>query len=266
MTGRPKAEPFTTTLIEWRDAGCPPLLLSVAQVAVWAKVSIMMVNTYCKKGVLFRHDSPPNKSKIPTDDPKNMEWLLDRVGYEPRELRTGGKPTHAANQPAAPAATRTMKYPLTAPPPPPPPPGDRMPPAEQHGPGEDMLNLEQILHALETLDLTKISAAGVQKVARLETALKTRADRMAKRGQLIDRALVSTVFNRLYQIDSNELKTIGAKVAPDVGAELGVEDPETLLRIEKRIEDEILKVLAHIKRTLDDFLRGVDAEPIEDIV
>lgn len=235
-------------------------MLSVKDVAEMVGITTMQVNNYCTTNRLFRYANGPNKSRIPTDHAGNREFLLDRIGYQPPELK-GGPRLRVGAPPIEAQLSRVMKYPLTAPPPPP---SDRMPSAEQYGPGEDMLRLEEVLEAVQSLDLTRLSAAAVQKVARLETALKTRADREYKRGQLIDRALVSTVFNRLYQIDSNELKTIGAKVAPDVGAEFGVEDTETLLRIEKRIEDEILRVLAHIKQVMDDFLRGVGAETIEE--
>jgi hypothetical protein len=124
--------------------------------------------------------------------------------------------------------------------------------------------LEVVLDAISRMDLTALPSAAVQKVARLESAFKTRVERETKQGLLIERRLVSTVFARLYQIDTNELRTIGAKVAPDVAAELGVEDPATQLRIEKRIDDEILKVMAHSKRLMDDFLVTVGAAPIPD--
>lgn len=239
------------TYAEWKAAGCPPLLLSVKHVSEWCNISVMQANNYCKDGRLFRYPDGPSKSKIPTDDAKNLEWLLNRDGFEKNELQSPGRPTKqpaAPKAPRAPAAPRN-KYVIE---------GDDEPVVYPC----DVLDTELLLDALHNLDFSQISAQAVQKVARIETALKTRADREAKRGLLIERVLVSTVFARLYQVDTNELRTIGAKVAPDVAAELGVEDPETILKIEKRIDDEVLKVLSHIKRLMDDFLVGVGGEPV----
>jgi hypothetical protein len=112
------------------------------------------------------------------------------------------------------------------------------------------------------MDMSMLTGADVQKVARLESALKTRVEREAKRGQLIERKLVQTVFGRLYQIDSNQLKTLGAKLAPDIAGEMGIEDTGSLLRIEQKIDEEVSKMLAHIKRLIDDFLVGIGGEAV----
>jgi hypothetical protein len=124
------------------------------------------------------------------------------------------------------------------------------------------LDLDAVLEAISQMDMSMLTGADVQKVARLESALKTRVEREAKRGQLIERKLVQTVFGRLYQIDSNQLKTLGAKLAPDIAGEMGIEDTGSLLRIEQKIDEEVSKMLAHIKRLIDDFLVGIGGEAV----
>jgi hypothetical protein len=123
------------------------------------------------------------------------------------------------------------------------------------------IDAEEVLARLSSLDIRQLTPADVGKVARLESALKTRVEREHKRGLLIERSTVQTVFGRLHTIDVNELRTLGAKLAPDVAGLLGVDDPEKLLQVEKRIDDEVLKSLAHIKRVLNDFLKRAGGEP-----
>jgi len=227
------------TFQQWLDSGRPSLELSTQQLADWLVPSIskQRVNKFCTQGALYREGS-----KIRTDHPRNAEWLQGRIGCAPPPKDSAGRKGGRYDQVKV---TPSVVPPAT---------GD-----EETGLGN--LDLEAILDAISRLDLSRLSGADIQKVARLETALKTRVEREAKRGLLIERRLVQTVFGRLYQIDSNEMKTLGAKIAPDLAGEFGVEDPEVLLRVEKRIDDEVLKVLAHIKRLLDDFLLGVGGEP-----
>lgn len=238
---RPKRTGPPISYTDWKTLGCPPLDLVVKDVAEWCGLSAMQINNYCKNGTLVREDG-----KIRTAHPANQAWLSDRYGVQRSELHlNAGRP---AKDPANPKSATPRKRPLESDP-------DALE-------ALDAIDPEAWLEALESLDLKKLSSADVQKVERIERTMKIRVERELKRGQLIDRATVSSVFARFYQIDTNELRTIGAKVAPDVAAELGVEDPETLLRIEQLIDGEIIKVLQHVKRLKDDFLEGCGAEPI----
>lgn len=239
--GRKPAEPAPMTFLQWKGSGCPPLVLTVAHVAAWCNTSIMTVNKACLAGHLLRADA-----KIRTDEPVNMAWLLDRGGQPPRDLSSPGRP----RKPESELAPRTVRLPPV------------MPPATGEEYVNDTLTLDLVLDALNTHDFSKLPGPAVQKMQRLEAALKTRVDREAKRGGLIDRNLVSVVFAKRYQIDTNQLRPLAAKVAPDLAAELGVEDPETVLKIEKRLDDEISRILTHVKRLMDDFLKGIGTATI----
>lgn len=239
--GRPGSKPAPMTLKEWKAAGCPPLQLSVIQAAEWAGISRARVNDYVKRGILHRENS-----KIPTDHPGNQEWLLDRDGFERNELQAPGR------KPGTPSPQRRG---YVAP-----------PPADPDTPPDalDTIDWDVVLDAISRMDLSKLSNAAVQKIQRIEAAYKTRVEHQAKRGKLIDRTLVQTVLGRMYQIDSDQIKPLGAKLAPAIGGMCGVEDTATLLLIEKHVDEETHRILSHIKRLMDDFLIGVGAQPVED--
>lgn len=244
--GRKPAEPAPMTFLQWKGSGCPPLVLTVAHVAAWCNTSIMTVNKACLAGHLLRADA-----KIRTDEPVNMAWLLDRGGQPGWDVTSAGRP-RKDGAPNAPRSLGRLSTPAASP----------MPPATGEEYVNDTLTLDLVLDALNTHDFSKLPGPAVQKMQRLEAALKTRVDREAKRGGLIDRNLVSVVFAKRYQIDTNQLRPLAAKVAPDLAAELGVEDPETVLKIEKRLDDEISRILTHVKRLMDDFLKGIGTATI----
>lgn len=129
--------------------------------------------------------------------------------------------------------------------------------------GLDTIDWDVVLEAVSRMDLSQLSNAAVQKIQRIEAAYKTRVEHQTKRGKLIDRTLVATVLGRLYQIDSDQIKPLGAKVAPMVGGLCGVEDVATLLKIEQLVDEETHRILQHVKRLMDDFLIGIGAEPVE---
>lgn len=240
------------TFEEWVIASYPPLSMSVKQVAMWLGMTAQHINSYCKRGLLVRD----YHSQIKTDHPENLAWFINRVGADVRP-KAGGRGRFDNTVESKPKPAKVKPAPT---------PGREWGDKEPRwitNPGGDSgeVDLETILDALNNLDLNKLPGAHVQKIQRLESALKTRVERMQKRGQLIDRALVSTVFGRLYQIHSNEFRTLGAKLAPSVGGELGVENPEALLRIEQYIDDEVIGILSHVKRVFDKFLQDVGAEP-----
>lgn len=232
---RPKLQPPSLTYPEWIAAGRPSLALSTQQLAEWLvpPISKQRINDLCKQGALFR-----DGSKILTDQARNAAWLLNREGTEPahkpvgRWVHPGGvKPPPAVRPPA-------VDYDTTS------------------------LDLEVVLEAISQQDLSMFKSADIKKARDLESALKTRVEREQKRGLLIERSLVQTVFGRLYQLDSNQFKTLGAKLAPELAGQFGIEDPAALLKVEALIDAEVLKILSHIKRLLDDFLVGVGGEAV----
>lgn len=126
---------------------------------------------------------------------------------------------------------------------------------------EDILSnidADEVLSRLSSVDIRNLSPADVGKVARLESALKTRVERQKKRGELIDRTIVQNVFGKLHTIDVNEWRTLGARLAPDIASIAQVDEPEKILQIERAVDDEVIKVLTHVKYTLGEFLRTTE--------
>lgn len=155
------------------------------------------------------------KRLIDTDHPTNAKWLEERK---------------------------------TAPDPPKPP-GRWLTPTTDE---EELTDALSVL--LATQDIRTLDHGTVQKVQRIESALKTRVDRQNKRGELIDRSLVQMVLGKIYQVDVQQFRMLGAKLSPDLCGLMGVDDPVIQLMVEQRIEGEILKSLEHIKRIINEFL------------
>ena len=190
--------------------------LSVKEFGAYIKppVSRQAVNNAVVRGHIVRGQD----KKIDTEHPINAAWLRSRKTGNHRPKPTGfGKP-------------------LAAPEP------------------EPALDAETLLLRISEGNLREVPKLELDKMHKLETLLKVRVEREAKRGELIDRSLVSSVFGKLYTVDSNELKTLGIKLSPDLSAIFEADDPEKILAAEKRIDDEIMKVLSHIKRIMDDAL------------
>lgn len=228
---RPPLAPPPMTYQQWVAAGHPPLSLSIAQMAPWLEPPLS--GQAIRNAVELQKMNKDGKY-IHTADARNFQWIKDREGIDPTQHK--GRPrgqTQPARQAVAP------------------------PPAMDYGDHDDQLDLQEILNAIEHMDLRKLSNSAVQKIRGMEAALKVRVEREMKRGQLIDRTLVTTVFSRLYQIDSNELRTLGAKLSPELCGKLGIEEPGAQLEVEKMIDNEVLKVLAHIKRLIDKFLGDI---------
>ena len=96
-----------------------------------------------------------------------------------------------------------------------------------------------------------------------ESALKVEVERNKARGVLIKRDLVQRVFAKLYTIDSNELKPLGDKLAPELAAIFESDDPKLILKVNKKIEKEIFRSLGHVKRLMNDFLIKIGTEKIK---
>jgi hypothetical protein len=165
--------------------------------------------------------------KFDTDHPINASWL---AGY----------PYAVQPKPASTRHCTTATPGVTI-----------VPPPESEG-GD----AEELLEQVANLDFAKLTKAQIDKIKSLESALKIRVERQHKRRELIERSLVQAVFGRLYQLDANQWKTLSAKLAPTVAGVAGVDDPEKILAIEQCIDDEVCKVLAHLKRLLNDALVG----------
>jgi len=208
--------------------------LTVSQFAksLTPPVSRQRINELCNRGDLVRADG-----FVDTENPKNARWLKFRE--------------------EAPDPTR---------------PSGRWGPRPDHDTASDLTDGEgmteeeatsALADMLKKIDIRSIAYHDVQKVQKIEQALKTRIEREHKRGDLIDRVLIKSVFAQLYQVDSQQLRMLGARLAPDVSGILGIDDPTLVLMVEARIEGEVLKALTHIKRIINEFLESIGTNGIE---
>jgi hypothetical protein len=184
--------------------------------------------------LLGRGDLIKEAKKINTDNPTNAAWL---AGY-PHHSQP--KPVNYAGSVAAGGTpVQVVPRPVATP---------------------EEIDAEALLEQVANLDLRTLSKAIIDKIRVLETALKIRVERQQRMGLLIERKLVSVTFGKLYQIDTNELRPIGAALSPEIAGVLGVDDPEKILQVEQIIDAKVMKVLAHIQRLMNDFLVRVGAE------
>lgn len=120
---------------------------------------------------------------------------------------------------------------------------------------------ESILDDISGDGITR-SAAELQKIkATIEhTVLKIKRERQ----ELIDRSLVESLIAVISTIDTNELLTIPANVAPEIAGICGKSDNKTILKITQFLSKKTYAYLEHKKRILTDWLKRVDAEVSKD--
>lgn len=135
--------------------------------------------------------------------------------------------------------------------------------SDKPGAGED-INLADYLHeniAMSDLSLlSKQSAERLKIIAQIkQIQVKTEKDR----GELISRELVSRFLGKMYTIDVNEFRPMGASLAPELAAIAGIDDSEKIIKIGERIEKEVFVILKHSKRLLKDFLTSLKVEKVK---
>jgi len=108
-----------------------------------------------------------------------------------------------------------------------------------------------------------LSRATTDKLKTIEQihALRIKTDK--ERQELIDRDLVRRLFSKMYLIDTNELKTLADKLPADIAGLAGIDDQKVIMEIGERIEREVYRSLAHIKRLINDLFEEIGAEVIE---
>lgn len=206
------------------------MVLTVAQFAPMIGISKVRMYHYVQKGHVVME-----AGKINTDHPTNAAWVASRDAI-PADSPFYKPPT----PPPALGGTYTNRgRPRTV------------------NSDTELFDPDAIDQLCATGNFAAVAKADIEKLYKYEAMQKIRAEREYKRGDLIDRKLVQTVFGRLYQLESNEVKTLGARVSAEICGLCGVEDAEAVLQVEKRIDDEVVKILGNVKRLFDDFLRGI---------
>jgi len=95
-------------------------------------------------------------------------------------------------------------------------------------------------------------------------AEKLELENQKKRGELVDRALVSQVFGEIYSVHRSILLNIGPGLSDSLAAISDTAAAEKTLKMQELIDNEIYSALAAIKAAINKFLRQVKADEIND--
>lgn len=126
---------------------------------------------------------------------------------------------------------------------------------------EETKFLESILSGKTVINsLDHLSKTSIERIKIIEQIRKLRIDTDESLNKLISRELVKKVFSQLYAIDINEFKTLGPAISQEIITIMGVGDEKQIREIEDMIDKHLRKVLQHIKRITDDFLKSIEAE------
>ena len=170
--------------------------------------------------------------KLDVNNPTNKEYLSNK-----KTTKIMGKKTHETQAIKADKSKTDNKKPST--------------------------NKDNVSIVEDREDLNTISHASANKLKTIESIRKIQIANDAARLELVSRESVKKVFSKLYQIDVNQLRTLGPNLSPDIAALIGTDDNEVMLKISDLVDKEIFVILKQIKRLLNDFLKNMKADEIE---
>ena len=130
-------------------------------------------------------------------------------------------------------------------------------PLESSPPSE--ININNLLDfENEDIDLSKFTQTDLKKIQVLESAKKNALERKMKRGDLVDRKLLSVFLGKIYTIEVNQLKPIADKSPSKIAAIFENEDAEKMLKVSQILAEDIAQALNHIQHTTDRFLDSIN--------
>ena len=176
--------------------------------------------------------------KLDTDNPINQDYIRKKG----KEIPTKST-TNASNSKKKPRKKVTKKTPQKQQNIPVP----QTPEDDENGTSNDLLKTIVTKNALD-----------VQKT--LEQVKHLQVKTSKERGELISRDIVKLAFAKLFKVDTGELRTLGAKLAPDIASIFGISDDAKILEAKEYIEEEVFVVLKHIKRIYADALKTIDVD------
>jgi hypothetical protein len=115
------------------------------------------------------------------------------------------------------------------------------------------INIEPGRDPLEYLDEDELD-----RLKRIEDIKTKRIKNAASRFELVERQLVKVVMGKIHTVDTQELLTLPAKMAPLICGMCGVEDPEKIREAEVAIETEVYTALQNIQNIISEFLETVE--------
>ncbi|MEE9499575.1 MAG: hypothetical protein V3V24_09580 [Nitrospinaceae bacterium] len=113
------------------------------------------------------------------------------------------------------------------------------------------------LSAISDYGLGSLDISQLDRLKTIEQTLKIRQQREAARGDLIPRSTVKIIFNKLHAVDNSEFKTMEDRLTPAICGIFGEpDDSDNALEIRKMLNNEIIKILRHSKRIINDYLQN----------
>lgn len=205
-----------------------------AEFARIAGVSKVYITKLCKSGALVRTPA----GKLDTNNQVNKAFLVGQKekGKKPKINPVSAKETAAAKKEEPEVSVKV----------------------------EESKFLESILSGERVIDsLDHISKTSIDRIKIIEQIRNLRINTDERLNMLIPRELVKKVFSQLYAIDINEFKTLGPAISQDIITIMSVGDEKRIMEIESMVDKHLRKVLQHIKRIFDDFLKLIEVEGIE---
>ena len=105
-----------------------------------------------------------------------------------------------------------------------------------------------------------LSKSEADKIKIYEQLKQIRVHTDRDRKELISRKLVRVVMGKLHEIDVNEFLQLKTKIVPDIAGIMGCTDAAKMLECEKKIDEEMYKILRHVKHEIDKFLKNIGGE------
>ena len=124
-----------------------------------------------------------------------------------------------------------------------------------NGWGGDEIQLPPLAD-IDPKDIWRYPKVSLDKLRIFEVAKKTQQDREQKRGELIPREIVASLFSKLHAIDAQQMRTLEERLIPTLCSVAGIADDDPkVIKIQKAINKETTQILRHIQRLIDTFLK-----------
>ena len=128
----------------------------------------------------------------------------------------------------------------------------------------------ELLKMLETNTLTnemivKLPKSWVEKLRIYEQVKQIKQKREQERRTLIPVRYLRLILGKLFEIHSTEFLTVKSKIIPDLAGIFECNDAEILLKAERQVDEELWRVLQHIKIEFDRFLKQNSEEKLNEL-
>lgn len=172
---------------------------------------------------------------------------VNTIGY--LNDRNSQRKNSVTSQPAAAPATVSIPEEKTS---------EQSPPQSEASPPSEV-NINNILDfENEDINLSKFNQADLKKLQMIEGVKGKALDWKTKRGELIERKLLSAFLGKIYTIEVNQLKPIADKSPSKIAAIFEDEDAEKILKVSQILADDIAQALNHIQHTTNRFLDSIN--------